>query len=260
MANPLRSTDDLIANAMQYGSLSSSGYVYASLGTAQTTTAGGAVTWHRFPQTYTVPTPTSPVTGWQVMSFNMAVTGSFGITVPCIETVLGTLTVSGNSFAAGSSMPSRAQYGGSSQQLNAGLVMLHVSGSMTATTPTITVTYANQDNTGSRSATVTLPTNAQVNSAYGWASRLQSGDHAVRSVSNMSISAGTAGTVRVLGLTPLMYGMGANTTTSLDGLPLSVKAIPAFSLAGGETIAFWTSSATTSSRSSMWHMELAPIT
>jgi len=68
-----------------------------------------------------------------------------------------------------------------------------------ATTPVLTITYKNQAGTGSKTATLTLPSNPVVNSAFIINPHLASGDSGVQDITNLSISTGTGGVIKIYG-------------------------------------------------------------
>lgn len=248
MANPLRSLDDFMSQQNSYGIMPVSHYGVLSAVTTAATTTSGYQTLQRFPQTFTVPSLGGGVTNaYMSMYKNFSGGSGFGpLTMACLEITLGTLTVSGNSYSDGSAMPSRTPYlytGGSSQSLGSMIPVAYISTALTATTPVLTFNYTNESGTTGRSSTVTLPTNATLNSGFLLQPHLQSGDSAIRDLSasspnGLSISTGTAGVIKVVGLIPL--AVIANSTNG-HGLGLDARRISEtlYPLQGGDVISFW---------------------
>lgn len=248
MANPFRSLDDFMSQQNTYGVMPVSHYAAHSTTTTAATTTSGSQTLQRFPQTFTVPSLGSGVTNaYMSMYRNMnAGAGTGLITMACLEVTLGTLTVSGNSYADGSAMPSRTPYlfsSGSSQTLASMIPVAYISTTLSATTPVLTFNYTNETGTTGRSSTVTLPTNAALNSGFMLQPHLQSGDSGIRDLSasspnGLSISTGTSGVIKVVGLIPLAVIANANTGQGLtvDGRRISDTFYP---LQGGDVISFW---------------------
>ena len=158
-----------------------------------------------------------------------------GLAVAALEYTLGTLTVSGNVFADGVAMPSKT-IKATSVQTVAQIPAVYVSATMTATTPVLTITYKNQAGTGSRTCTMTLPSNAAANSVYLMAPHLQSGDTGVQDITNISISTGSAGTIKIVGLLVLGTSSGQTIIGAIDPLTTSM---PIWLVAASETIAFY---------------------
>lgn len=207
-----------------------------------TATTQSSATCQRFPLTYTLPSLTG-YTGWE-LNIEMECEDVGGI-VAALEYDLGVLTVSTNTFAAGtdSSTPTiDTRINGTdyaSTQTASMIPMLFVSSTLTATTPTITITYNNEDGTGSRTATVVLPTNATINSCFEFGHLLNTPDTGMQDVTNMSKSAGTAGELRVKGIIPVAnskVSLASTTPTSMSSLLKPAAPIVAPS---GAKIAFY---------------------
>lgn len=119
-----------------------------------------------------------------------------------LEYELGSLNMSTGVFSAGVTMPTKT-INGESVQTAAMWNFLVADINISASSPQIDVTYTNQAGTASRTATLTLPANPARGSAF-WVTRyLQGDDTGVRAVTNMTKSAGTAGTLKFYGLLPL---------------------------------------------------------
>lgn len=216
--------------------------------TTAANTTSGSVSAQRFPAVFTFPSLTG-YTGWEVDVEIQC--EDIGIVVAALEYDLGVLTVSSNTFAAGSdsSMPTKdTRISGTdytSQQTASMIPMLVASSTLTATTPAITITYNNEDGTGSRTCSMTLPTNATINSAFDMTPHLNSGDTGLQDVSNMSKSAGTAGELRVKGLIPVVSSVTSiaqGTTTNARTIMKPAAPIIAVS---GDKLAFYHFGSTT---------------
>lgn len=224
MAQPLRSIADGMANQSAQGDWD---VVYnvriTPATTVNTGTTSGYQTVARWQETPTVPTLGGSVPYAYCKSVRAtALTGSGGILVG-LETNGGTLTVSGNSFAAGTALPSRKSSGASAAvQLASTMPILWSSASATATTPVVTIGYTNEAGTSSRSMTMTLPTNSLIGSAYLMSPHLQSGDLGIRSIDSMSISTGTAGVFKVGLLVPFVTQLNGAAT----GCSITTQFIP----------------------------------
>lgn len=248
MSSPRKSVADHMSQEGTYGDYRVLFNGYNTATTAALITAGGS-TISRVVESLTIPPMTSPVTGAYLMY--AAVVGIAGnILEAALEpTALGILTLSGNVFSGAASMPTRSIYdhttgrAGAAVQMPSVNPMLLVTTTLVAATPVITITYTNQAGVGGRTATLTLPTNALINSAFRIAPHLQSGDTGILSVQNISTSAGSAGVLSVRGLIPLVdmpYSGGAYNATSMPVvLPISNLLLQA-----GDVIAFYRSGST----------------
>jgi hypothetical protein len=154
-----------------------------------------------------------------------------------LEYTLGTLTVSGNSFSAGVTMPTKTVMGTSLQTATVE-PMLVVTAALTATNPVVTITYTDQDGNTGATAVLTLPSNTLINSAFRIAPYLANGDTGIQAVTNISISTGTVGSLAVMGL--LVVNATQSTNASGFGMvsPLE-QPIPIYLWEAGEKIAFY---------------------
>lgn len=148
-----------------------------------------------------------------------SVTGSNAQSVPLVKLVpLATYTASSTSgtYTAGSTMPSRRIVGSDTAlQLAAPLVVLVATVAVTATTPTITVTYTDQGGTSGNTATLVFPSNPTLHSAFVVNPHLASGDTGVQAVTAMTKSAGSAGTVTAYGLYPVHLSSSGTGPTNI---------------------------------------------
>jgi hypothetical protein len=100
---------------------------------------------------------------------------------------------------------------------------LEVSGATGAGTPTITISYTNQDGTAGRTATNIAATVASSAAGATYLIGLQAGDQGVRSVQSITLSATwTSGTInlvayRLLAMLPLIAGNVGNADDALTG-------------------------------------------
>jgi hypothetical protein len=153
-----------------------------------------------------------------------------------LEYLLGTLTVSGNSFSAGVTMPTKTVRG-EAVQTNANICIMHVLTALTATTPVVTLTYTNQAGVGSRTATLTLPSNAGASSCFLVHPHFQADDLSIYALTGASISTGSAGVLEIFGILPLSKGV----TVGVNGYNtdfLSSSEVPYLGVSG-ENIGFY---------------------
>lgn len=243
MAVPFRSIDDALANDNTKGSMTRL-LTFASTGTTTAATStSGYTSWKRHPIAFTVPTFTGNAYMTHCRVYNSANAGQTAMVA--LETLMGSIALSTGTFTDNNAMPTRTIGGGSSAQLATTMPMLYVSTALTATTPTITTTYVNQAGTGSKSCALTLPTSPVINTGFAMAPHLASGDTGMQDITNITKSAGTAGTLQVLGLLPLSFA--GITPVSTAATPLDVLAQPQemYPIVAGDTISFWYAPGTT---------------
>lgn len=202
---------------------------YLRMGSTVTaaTTGSGAVTIMRGNQRPQMPSNGSGVSGFiaaNAWGFNNVVNTGL---VYGLEYELGSLAVSGNTFTDGVAMPTKTVRGASITTA-ASLVFAVATVAVTATTPTLTITYTDQDGNTGQTATLTLPTSPTVNTGFYVTPHLASGDTGIRDVTNISISTGTAGTIKVYGVLPLMISTGQSTNVGLATVlnPLNSTIVP----------------------------------
>lgn len=170
--------------------------------TNATTTSGG-VTLIRLPQRPQMPTNGSGVSGFiAANAWGFSNISNSGVLFG-LEYELGSLAVSGNTFTDGVAMPTKTVRGASITTA-ASLVFAVATVAVTATTPVLTITYTDQDGNTGQTATLTLPTSPVINTGFYVTPHLASGDTGIRDITNISISTGTAGTIKVYGVLPLM--------------------------------------------------------
>lgn len=239
MAVPFRSLDDALANDASNGSMTRCVHIPGDVAATAANATSGLSLWRRLARSFTVPT----FTGNAYMTYFRGYGEAYGpgVLMAALETTLGTLTISGNSFADGALMPTRIIGGGSSAQLSTLMPMMWVSTALTATTPVVTTTYKNQAGVAGQSCALTLPTNALINSAFAMAPHLASGDTGMQDISACSTSAGSAGVLKVVGLLPLGIAMNATSTMGGD-FDFMANPFEMYPLVAGDVISFWAQS------------------
>jgi hypothetical protein len=247
----LDSHNNLIANAQAYGMANSFTTHEITASTTAATVNCGFQTAQRYPRNFNLIGQTGTAT------LGGGVTGGYATylrpycsvgnthTIVGIEYQLGQITANGGTgtFVDGSAMPTKSfRIGGasSSLQTSAMLVFASVSTVMVgAGTYTLTITYVNQDGTGSRTATLTIPNIAAVNSAFDVIPHLQAGDTGIQDITNITLT-GTSGVIRIYGLLPLGYS--TNTTSSAYACfsdPLALP-MPMYLIEAADTLAVYT--------------------
>mgnify|MGYP001583871190 CR=1 FL=1 len=236
MGTALNALDNMVSQNQAKGPAIRSFMSYLSANTTAATTTSGYTSGQRFPDTITVQSVGAGVSGGYVTGCELWSSR----TVCCVialETTLGTLTVSGNSFAGGSAMPTKT-VAGTSLTTATLIPVIVVTTALTATTPILTITYTDQDGNTGQTATMTLPTNPVINSAFLVAPHLAAGDTGVRAVTGLSISTGSAGTLRAFGLLPIVLGFVAANVAILMPSPLATS-LPMFLCEANEVIAVY---------------------
>lgn len=213
-----------IASSATNGLMQRMYYLKSTAVTAATTTSG-SVTIARLPQRPQMPSNGTGVSGFvatNVWSLNS--TANTGNLIG-IEYELGSLTVSGNTFTDGVTMPTKTVRGASITTA-ASLVFAVATVAVTATTPTLTITYTDQDGNTNQTATLTLPTSPAINTGFYVTPHLASGDTGIRDVTNISISTGSAGTIKIYGVFPL--SISAHPVAGLSTIlsPLNATIVP----------------------------------
>jgi hypothetical protein len=234
----LDSIDNMLAAADTYGILSRFIIDRIQSATGVATVNCGGISAQRYPAPFTVPTLGTGVTGAYATYCRMHNEDTSTLMMMALDIEMGTLTVNTNAFVAGSDMPTDRPVFGENQTMATMVPMLVVTSNLTATTPTITITYTNQDGVTGQTATLILPTNPVLNSAFMITPHLASGDTGIRAITNMSKSAGTGGILKIFGLVPLAMGNGSTAAAVMtpDILPSPIL-MPM--LKGGDKIAFY---------------------
>lgn len=235
MANPLLSIETANAQAISRGALSQSWHCWTSSTSSAATVDSGKTTVLRLPQSWD---NYASVDDSYAYDFHFHTPAALSYASANIEYELGTLTVSTNTFSAGTSAPTKTIGGGSSAVCVFTAVVIYASASLTATTPILTITYTDQAGNTGNTATLTLPTNAGINSGFLVYPHLAAGDTGIRAITNMSISTGSAGTLKAVGLLEIAstalgttYGSGVSDNRN--------TAKPIYPIAASEKIAFY---------------------
>lgn len=212
--------------------------------TATTTTTGGLTIASRFPSVFSVPSLSGSYSGWELTAQMLC--EDTGILMAALEYDLGVLNVATNVFTAGADayMPTKnIRINGttySAEQTASLMPMLVVDSGLTATTPTITITYENEDGVGSRTASVVLPTNPAANTAFQIAPHFQSPDTGLRDVTNMTRSTGTLGQLSVKGILPVAYtNIVAITAAAGGSVDMLMTPVVETLATAGEKLAFY---------------------
>ena len=230
MSTTLDSLNNVISQSTGKGSWPLFWWGIPSAAGSAATTSSGGVTTQRFSKPISLPALGTGVTG-AYLSYcrSMSVTGTATVMVG-IEYLLGTLTVSGNSYSHGVSMPTKTIKGVSTLTATSEVFAV-VTTTLAATTPVLTFNYTDQDGNTGASGSMTLPTNSVIGSAFRITQHLASGDTGVRGLSasgpnGLSISTGTAGVIRLYGVLPLWSSSqnGAYSVGAVD--PFSVSENP----------------------------------
>lgn len=233
----LRSIDHAIYLATTQGGLTRFINDKLTSGTTAATTTSGYVSTQRFPNPFIMPSVGTGITDMVHTYLRMCTSATNSALICGLETTLGTLTVSGNSFSAGSVMPTK-NIRDTSVVTASVMPMVFVSTTVVATTPVLTITYTDQDGNTGNTATLTLPTNPSINSCFLIAPHLASGDTGIRAITNLSISTGSAGTIKVIGILPIGSSSAA-LTPMLGGLDPLVRPLPMFTIAPADVVAFY---------------------
>lgn len=200
-SRPLDSVANLLTNQCAYGELAVGLNVRHTPATTAATETSGYVSAQGWDRDYIVSGIDASLDGAVVANYG-AHQAARTDQLLCWKTILGTLTVAGNSFAAGSAMPSRKHYGRSSaEQTVSTCPGLYIKTTFVgAVSPTVTIGYTNQDGVSGRTCTMTLPATQAAGSLFFMGPHLQSGDSGIISVQSISISGGTSGVAEVWGL------------------------------------------------------------
>lgn len=242
MATTLDSLNNVISQSTGKGSWPVFWWGVTPGSTTTATANSGSVTTQRYPNPILLPTLGTGVTG-AYLSYcrSMSLTSNTTVLVG-IEYLLGTLTVSGNSYSHGVSMPTKSIKGASTLTA-ASEVFAVVTTTLSATTPVLTFNYTDQDGNTGASGSIALPSNAANGSAFRLSPHLANGDTGIRALSasspnGLSISTGTSGVIKLYGVLPLWIGTSntAYSTGTLD--PLTVSSIP-YLIESGDAVAVY---------------------
>ena len=232
----------------QYGSMPYEFYApNTAVATTAATTTCGSVTMQRISTTFPMPSSFGAGVTGAIMTQCQMMTNLINCVVfACLEYNLGSINLATGTFTDGVAMPTKLVAGSNIQTASFMPVMV-VNTTLTATTPVITATYKNEGGTGGRSAALTLPTNAAVNSAFFMTPHLQTGDFAIQDVTNITKSAGTVGIINVYGLLPLAFTPFGNTQSVNTGFDPATLPLYPYRCEANENIALYTMGATSAS-------------
>lgn len=237
MGTALRSLDDMHAAFVTHG-----GFVrvwtpqWQSNTTASTSTSGGS-TWQRQTPPFVMPSMGASVDGCYFPTIDIhSDDGNTGVLIG-IEYDLG--RVAGNSgtgtFTAGVSMPMKPVNGVSTQTASQ-RTFVYVDTVLPAVSPTLTITYVNQNGVAGRTATITLPASSAVASMFDLEPHLQSGDTGIRSVTGITWTGSLAtGIVRVVGVLVLNDQIQGVTQMSGTISPMQLP-VPIWRVNAGDTL------------------------
>ena len=190
---------------------------YATGNTAATANSGGVSTL-RVPTRIQMPSSNGTgVAGFIASNIWSISTNNNSMLVTGLEYEMGTLTVSGNTFTDGVAMPTKTVRG-TSITTAASIAFAVVTTAVTATTPVLTITYTDQDGNTGQTATLTLPTSPIIHTGFYITPHLASGDTGIRDITNLSISTGTAGVIKIYGILPLSFN-----STTVAPLPANLN-------------------------------------
>lgn len=216
-----------IASSATNGMMQRMYYIRPAGAVTAATAASGGVTILRAPQRPQMPSNGSGVSGFiAANAWGFSGVANNGL-IYGLEYELGTLTVSGNTFADGVTMPTKTVRGASITTA-ASLVFAVATVALTATTPVLTITYTDQDGNTGQTATLTLPTSPLINTGFYVTPHLASGDTGIKDITNISISTGTAGTIKVYGVLPLMISNQPSSNVGISNTltPLNSTIVP----------------------------------
>lgn len=207
------------------------------------TTSCGSTNIGRSSTQFTIPSVGGGLSGIYLTDVSLVPSNtSAGLTLMALEYLLGTLTVSGNVFSsAGSvSMPTKTVRGSAIQTASL-IPVVAIINSLTATTPVLTITYTDQNGNTGQTCTMTLPTNPAFEGCFLMTPHLANGDTGVQAVTNISISTGSAGVLKVFGLLPIhaAYMSGASPINRVGNSPPLRLPFPPLLCEPGEVLAFY---------------------
>ena len=229
------SFDGMVSSTATYGPLVRS-LMFTNQNTLTAATVNSGSVTGGFMGRFVIPSMTSPVSSVVFTKIQFTTEDTDTILVAGYRIEMGSLAISGNTFTAGTAMPTRT-IAGTSVTTASIIPILEVTTALTATTPTITITYTDQDGNGSQTCTVTLPTSPTRTTCFNLGPHLASGDTGMRSVSNMSTSAGSAGTLKVYGFIPIWYGI-SRAHVGIGPQPLQ-SALPFFPFVASDQLAVY---------------------
>lgn len=197
----------------------------------------GGVNGVRFLNPIIIPSVGTGVQGFCLTTADVwsGITGNYYV---CLEYLLGTITLSGNAFSNGNVLMPTKTILGTALQTASNLAMLTVATAGSASTPTITITYQNQDGVGGQTATLVLPSSFTAGSAFLINPQLANGDSGIQKITGISSSV-TTGTLvlNVYGCLILSYSSVAAATAPMGSIePLITPTFPLYLCAPGEAV------------------------
>lgn len=234
------SIDGMIESTATYGPMVRSLLLYnQTAGTAATTSSGYVTTGYLGGMS--IPALTSPVTSVIITSVDFMGDDSSTQIICGYAQDMGTLTISGNSFASGTAMPTRT-IAGTSVTTASVMPLIQITTTLVATNPVITITYTDQDGNTGQTASLTIPTNAAINSCFLISPHLATGDTGIRAITNISTSAGTGGVLKIYGVIPIAYGI--NLSNAYNIIQPLFNTLPLFPFVESDRLEFYRIGAT----------------
>lgn len=206
---PLDSVGNLMVNQAAFGELAVGLNVRHTPATTATVGAtSGLQTAQVWDRDYVVPSLGAGVDGAVISSYGGSASATTEQVLVWRAAVCAAMTFTGGgnrTYVQGAAMPSRKHYSrASAEQTVSRMPILRVSAAVGgASTPTITISYTNQDGVSGRTCVMTIPSNPAANSAFFMLPHLQAGDSGIISVEDMVPSGGSTGTLEVWGCVDL---------------------------------------------------------
>lgn len=201
--------------------------------TAVSASTGGQCTAQRYPIRPVIPSVGAGCDGFIATGISLVSAASSNLTIVGLEYLLGTITLPGT-FTDGVVMPTKKVRGASIQ--TAASMVFGVVSTTVVGTPTVNITYTDQDGNTGNTMTFTTPAGPQLNTALLLSNRFASGDTGIRDITAMTQSGGTSGVIQIYGILPLHieYQLNANSPVSILSNPI----VP-YLLAPGEFLGFY---------------------
>ena len=245
------SHSNLMYSAQNYGTVSRNGSYYLSASTTAAVVTCGYTTIQRYPFTINIfgGTAASPSLGTGVtggyMTYFRALNEDTNTHILCgIEYELAYVTANGSSgtFTDGTALPTKnIRFAGADNSMTVAPLALYavVSTVMVgAGSYTLTITYANQDGTGSRTATMVIPNVSAVNSAFDILPHLQAGDTSVTDITNITLT-GTSGVVKIKAVFPTGFSLATGIDDSMSYNDPLTNNLPMYPIANTDVLAFY---------------------
>ena len=205
--------------------------------TAALTTCG-YLTARKFPNTITLPTITSPSTE-VYCTYCRIMASTASVSLMCGKLInLGNINMNTGTYTSGSSMPTNT-IAGLSLTTSATHIMAVVTTALTATTPTLTITYTDQGGNTGQTATLVLPTSPVIDTTFLVSPHLANADSGVRAITACTKSAGTAGVITFYGVQELGRSIMIGSGGTIAWEPVLGMTKPRYPLSGGDVIGFF---------------------